>query len=273
MWFYFKRYRHVVSKNRKLLLLAFVPLAVYLVLASLMADRSLVIQKLRIPHTSPVASAKGPIELISVKDLVSHPEDLFQDQFALAELANRLYAFPELGQGGPAPNVLKVICQRHMSLNKEGDDTLIVSYSGANSALGEEMVGFFSERLLNRAEEGRERTNRQTGRKAATQSAYQPGGVGSPDVPSVQEPPWIGALGAKELFPQHAVWRPERFPVAFMVFVVSVIFMVLFFGFLEWADPSFKSERQVARYLGAPILGSIPNLDKLSQALRTSSPK
>jgi capsular polysaccharide biosynthesis protein len=35
----------------------------------------------------------------------------------------------------------------------------------------------------------------------------------------------------------------------------------------EWSDPSFKSERQVAQYLELPILGSLPDLNKVSAAL------
>jgi len=38
---------------------------------------------------------------------------------------------------------------------------------------------------------------------------------------------------------------------------------------LEWFDPSFKSERQIAQYLELPILGSIPDLNKISAALHS----
>jgi hypothetical protein len=267
MWFYLKRYRYVVSKNRKFLPLVLAPLAIYLVGAAAMADRLLVTQKIRLPQDTPIASAKGPVEVISVNDLISHPEDFFQDQFALAELANLLYAFPELGQGGPPANALRVVCQRDMSLTKPGEDLLAVSYSGPNAALGGELVGFFSERLLTRTEEGMERSSRQTAGRMGARTAPQAAGVASPGVASNREPLRVATLGARDLLAQHAVWRPERFPVAVLVFVASLVFMMLVFAFLEWADPSFKSERQVARYLDVPILGSIPNLDNLPQAL------
>jgi len=42
---------------------------------------------------------------------------------------------------------------------------------------------------------------------------------------------------------------------------------MMILGMLEWADPSFKSERQVARYLGLPIIGSLPDLNKICAAL------
>jgi capsular polysaccharide biosynthesis protein len=42
-----------------------------------------------------------------------------------------------------------------------------------------------------------------------------------------------------------------------------LVLLVIF----EWSDPSLKSERQVAQYLELPILGSLPDLNKISVAL------
>ena len=36
---------------------------------------------------------------------------------------------------------------------------------------------------------------------------------------------------------------------------------------LEWMDPSFKSERQIARYLDVPVLGSMPDLNKITNSM------
>jgi hypothetical protein len=267
MRFYLKRYVYVVSKNRKRLPLILAPLVIYLLSAAAIGDRFLVTQKIRLPQDSPIASARGPIEVIRPSDLISHPEDLFQDQFALVELANHLYAFPELGQNGHPASVLRAVCQRDMSLTKQVEDVVTVSYFGPNQALGEMLVGFFSQRLLARSEEGLERSNRQTPGRMGVGTVPQPTRVAALGSPPVQQPVKAEALGTKEVLPQHSLWRAERLSTAALVLGVSVAFAMLFFGFLEWTDPSFKSERHAARYLGTPVLGAIPNLDKLSQAL------
>jgi capsular polysaccharide biosynthesis protein len=56
-----------------------------------------------------------------------------------------------------------------------------------------------------------------------------------------------------------------------MTAVVSLIIILIIIGLMEWADPAFKSERQVARYLDLSIIGSLPDLQKISRALAEGS--
>jgi capsular polysaccharide biosynthesis protein len=65
----------------------------------------------------------------------------------------------------------------------------------------------------------------------------------------------------------RTLWRHERLvPLALITFI-SLIGVLIVLAVLEWSDPSFKSERQVAQYLDLPILGSLPDLNKISAAL------
>jgi hypothetical protein len=65
----------------------------------------------------------------------------------------------------------------------------------------------------------------------------------------------------------RALWRSDRAAPVAQALIISLIAVIVFLGVLEWSDPAFKSERQIARYLGVPILGSLPDLTLISDAL------
>jgi len=62
-------------------------------------------------------------------------------------------------------------------------------------------------------------------------------------------------------------WSSERLPRALLIGVLSLLAVLLLIGVLELSDPAFKSERQVARYLDLPVLGSMPDADRLTHRL------
>lgn len=62
-------------------------------------------------------------------------------------------------------------------------------------------------------------------------------------------------------------WSSEQLPRAIVIGVLSLLSVLLLIAILELSDPAFKSERQVARYLGLPVLGSIPDADRLARRL------
>jgi capsular polysaccharide biosynthesis protein len=43
--------------------------------------------------------------------------------------------------------------------------------------------------------------------------------------------------------------------------------VLLWIGILELLDTSFKSERQIARILRLPVLGTVPNVFRLSEEI------
>jgi hypothetical protein len=61
----------------------------------------------------------------------------------------------------------------------------------------------------------------------------------------------------------RAIWRPERLTPLAQYAAISLFVVLAVMFFMEFMDPSFKSERNAARYLGVPMLGSLPNADKI----------
>jgi capsular polysaccharide biosynthesis protein len=52
----------------------------------------------------------------------------------------------------------------------------------------------------------------------------------------------------------------------------AMLVMFMLAGVAEWTDLSFKSERQVSRYLNIPVIGVIPDLDPLFRRLQLKKP-
>ncbi|MFQ5964664.1 MAG: hypothetical protein ACE5KZ_10295 [Candidatus Scalinduaceae bacterium] len=95
---------------------------------------------------------------------------------------------------------------------------------------------------------------------------------GREQVPGYQETSsqWNGnieVLRGIEAKTHFILWRSYRLFPLMWSFLGSVLVVLIFLGVLEITDTSFKSEREVARYLGLPILGSLPKLSEYSNTL------
>jgi len=111
-----------------------------------------------------------------------------------------------------------------LSLTEHGQPRL--RYTGYNPALGGVLIDFFSQRLT-------------------AQGALERDG-----------PPRRSA--------QRALWRDYRLMPALTLSALSLGAFLLVVTLRELLDPSFKSERQMARYLGLPMLGTLPDTDQLA---------
>jgi hypothetical protein len=118
-----------------------------------------------------------------------------------------------------------------------GNAGLRLSYTGEDSTLGRTLVAFYTGRLVKRLKEGRART---------------PPGAASP--PLTFQP-----AGDIVVVAERSLWRPERMRPASIVLCLSTLAVLLLIAMFELLDPSFKSERQMARYLGLPVLGALPD--------------
>ncbi len=251
MGFFVKRYVSAVSARRAWFLLALIPPLVYLALAAGRYDRYTILQDVTISKSSPVSSVKDPISFFPMEILLTQPDDFFTDTFALRNLVEQLAARGLLRVNDDAQRHLRVIVARHMSLEMPDANTAQISYNGDDPDLGKALVGFFAARLVTRATQGLARMELDARRNPA----------------SSLSPAWQGTVSTTDeiqIRPIRSLWRPERLrPTLFLLFVAlaAVLFLI---GVSEWTDPSFKSERQVARYLEVPLLGSLPDLDRLS---------
>lgn len=192
----------------------------------------------------PIAASNSPTGIFRLQQLLDHPELLFLDEFALVQLDRKLESLEGL-VSLPGQYKLPTLISDTMTLTKQGDTELVVAYQGSEPLLGEILVGFYTDRLLRKASEGMLRT------RAAKASDAQ----------------FLRLSGELHQSESRSWWRADRLPMAALLLVVSGVSIVLIVIALELTDPSFKSERQMARYLGIPVLGKIPDLDNLAHLM------
>jgi hypothetical protein len=241
MHFNIRRYLYGMSKRKLWLLLIFVLPIAYILVSSIRYDRFTIQQNISISKEAPVALASSPTGFRKMEQIAAHPEHFLLHNFAVRKLYTYIYAGTAVYRADRQFRELIDTVRNDVSMTMPAENTVLISYKGESEALGETLVSFYSERLIQKVEEGLARSK-----------------------PSTSIPYLIGGM---EVERQRALWRSGRFlPLVLFVFF-SVVAVLLLLGVLEWSDPSFKSERQVARYLGVPILGSIPDLNKISAAL------
>ena len=271
MSFFIRRYLYGVTRRSGWLLLAFAPLLLYILGNSMIPDRFLVQQGLPIVRTSPVSVTSSPVDVISVNDLIMHPEEFFQDTYALIECGKNLDINLEVVDESHASKILRSALAKDVSIKADGENVLI-GYLGPERKLGEKIVQFYSQRLVDRVDQGSARTQVADNRGASV--VMSPAAQKSDAAQSIASAaPEVKTLAATikispSVLPLTALWRPERGFAATMIFCISLVLVLVLLGALEWIDPAFKSERQVARYLGVRIAGGIPDLNRLRSIVR-----
>ena len=191
-----------------------------------------------------IAAANSPIKTLTLETLLADPDQLFLDPFALNQLQQQLELQPDAG-ALPTGQGLRRAAHGAMRLAGLPDSRLRLSYAGSSARLGEIMVEFYGERLRQRVAEG---------------AARRPASEAGPDRFQVD--------GRMNVAGVATPWSAERLPRASFIFVLSLLAVLLLIGLLELSDPSFKSERQIARYLDLPVLGSMPDATQLARHLK-----
>jgi hypothetical protein len=128
------------------------------------------------------------------------------------------------------------------------ENIAIIAFNGKDKAIGQTLVSYYANRLIQKGKEGLIRSKHK-------ESSFK--------LPAL--------MGNMEINEHRNLWRPERLVPLVLITFISLIGVLMVLAVLEWSDPSFKSERQVAQYLKLPILGSLPDLNKISAALHSKS--
>lgn len=247
MGFYLKRFWRALRVHKKWMLLVLPALALYLVYAALTDVDFLVSQEFS-PYFSdtPVAAGDSPVAVLRAGDLVADPEVLFLDGFALSRLQKDPGLLAAYG-GQPDEATLRRILHSDLTLAPLQEPAgLRLSYEGQDEALGRALVVFYTERLMKRVEEGMARAQRTGDSTAAVR---------------------LRPLGDLIVVVKKTPWSPERLAPAIGVLILAFVGVMVLIVILELSDPSFKSERQMARYLGVPVLGAIPDAGPLAKRL------
>lgn len=245
MKFLFKRYVHGVLKRRSWFFLVLILPCLYLFISTIQADRFTVTQNIAIADSEPIALTSSPVGYMLLKDIASDPTNFFQNSFAINSLSRELFGGSSANLSESQSKELIGAIKNNLSMAITGKGMLKIQYYGTDMKTGEALVTYYSKRLLQGAKEGITRSN------TAMTSDYL-------------SPIFSGGLYIIE---HRALWRLSRFVPMVKMFIYSCIGVLLLFWVMEWSDSSFKSERQIGRYLKLPVLGSVPDLDRVSNMI------
>lgn len=245
MIFYLKRYWQALRRHFPWLILALVPVILYLLFAALNRDTFIVTQDFTYQGNVPVAAADHPVRTISLSALTEAPDGLFLDAFAMDQLERRLHL--ETAWAALTQSELPRLVNASMHLDKTDDAVISLYYQGNNGELGQRFVAFYTKRLMNRVSDG----------------AVRAAAAGTLDPSWRMEP-----AGQTRVTAFATPWNPQRLIPASILFLLSFLGIMLVIGILDLMDNSFRSARQVARYLDVPVLGEMPDVQALSKSLK-----
>lgn len=245
MIYYLRRFRRAVWEHAPWLILAILPAAFYLLVAAQRADSFSVIQDFDFEGDVPVAAADHPVRTLPLSELVSAPDSLFLDPFALSQLMERLRL--ETIWSHLTERDLPPIVYATMRLELVEPGRLSLAYQGSDGELGARLVAWYSQRLIVRVQDGESRAQA----AGVLDQAYR-----------------FERAGETRFIATKAPWRASRLVLALLLLFGSMLIIVSVIIVIDLLDRSFRSTRQVARYLETPVLGELPDLDVLSRRLK-----
>lgn len=236
---FFKQVYRGLLNRKKCLPLAFVPLALYLLVASFRTDRFVVSMPLTIGPDTPLAASADSAAVHTFREVLARPEILFEDDLVLMQLSKKLHVRITGDAPGGYLAAMRPYLGNCMSLKDTGGGRAQLACRSSRAETGAVLVRFFADQILTKAQAAQAR-----GPAAGTASA-----------------------GVVDVQGERALWRPERMQTAFNIFGVSLLLVFAFILMSEWANPSLKSVRQTARYTDMTVFGSLPNLEPLTRKL------
>jgi len=140
-------------------------------------------------------------------------------------------------------NILWPSPERRVYFQLPAPNTVRITYEGRDPVNGADIVNLYADRLGRNVLAGEQYVN--------GPSQLATGGVVTEGV--------------------SALWRPER-TVPFLQYAgISLLIVIAGLIFFEFMDPTFRSERNAARYLDIPMLGSLPDAEKILKAMQPSA--
>ncbi len=253
MIFMLRLYAQKVMSMKLWLLPALVPPLIYLLAMASEPDVFTVYQDIAVPEDPAYAVTTSPVDYVPLSEIVEHPANFFLERFIVKELHTILY--PDTAFDAQAEPLRSTVypAQKNMTLAGIGDDRVRVRYHGPEREKGRILVSYFSGKLMKKVSAGMRRRRMQEGEAGVHQQKQAAGGREDVEI-----------LHAKPLVAEHtAVFRTSRIVPAAVLFGITLAIILLWIAILESTDTSLKSERQAARYLDLPAIGSLPNLNKL----------
>lgn len=245
MNFLLKRYLHGVSKRRFWLLLVFVLPCLYLFMSTFNADRFTISQSISITESAPIAITARPTGVMNLEEVISKPEDFFLSSYAVKTLSNDIFIKSAL-KVSDEQTLIKEI-KDNMSMGMAGKDILKINYYGKDLETGRVLVDYYAKRMITGTNEGLIRSN-----MTLIDESLQP-----------------SLIEGLYIIEHRALWRSDRLAPLVQTIILSFIGVLLLLWAMEWNDSSFKSERQLGRYLNVPVLGSVPDIRNISSLIES----
>ena len=245
MFFHFKRFLFGINKYKSWLFLFLIPPAVFLIVTVSVPSHFIVRQDVHVPADAPLAVMSSPTGVMPAREILSQPDKLFLNIFILRALYTDLTSGIGDYRTDPQFKLLAASVQDRMSLAQRKNGRMQITYAGPDQQIGVDMVEFYSQRLIQNAMAGIKRSH-------AT--------------PTGDQTPQL--IGAPTLTAERKLLPASKVLPFIQTVIASLLGALLLAGILEWKDTSFKSERQMAEYLGLPILGPVPNLNRVYSAMK-----
>ncbi len=248
MKFLLKRYLHGISKRRFWILLVLVLPCFYLFISTIQADRFTITQSITLPDSAPIALTSKPTGFTLLKDIIANPDNFFQNSYAITTLSRDLFVKNKKNSSEEQLLIFIEAVKNNMSISMKNKEVMNIQYYGADMKTGSTLVSFYSKRLLQGAKEGLTRSN-----MTLTDESLLP------------------TLSVGLYIIEHrALWRSSRLVPMLQLIIISCLGVLALLVGMEWSDSSFKSERQLGRYLNIPVLGSVPNLDSVTNMIESN---
>lgn len=252
MGYYLSRYGNALMVRKKWFLGVLFVLVSYLLLAAQYDVRYFVFQDFA-PYDGKTAVAlpNSPVGTMDLDELITDSDKFFIDGFTLPQLKKLLLPIDNTGELANENDLIRFV-HFTMSLMKIDGTQIRLSYLGPDLSIGKAMVVFYRERLLKRIEEGNARTQLRSAR---------PSEVIQPASRLIQP---VGNISVEQI---KSMWGGDRILPAITIVLFSFVIILIIIAFTEFFDTSFRSERQIARYLGVSILGVMPDAVPLVKSL------
>lgn len=233
-----KRYTHGLKRYKAWLLLSFLMPGLYLLSAFYTPVQHTVSQRLRLAPETPFASAS----FNTMADVVADQAIFFRQNFHVNRYFNLSAEDVKHLEAGRYRQITDAIAH-DLALAQDGESAR-VTYRGNDPELGDRLVTYYARRLVRQAREGIAHSGLQV---AQTRLPKLDGGI--------------------ETSVTRALWHPDRLPPLITLLIASALAVLVLIAALEWNDAALKSERQIARYVNLPVLGSLPDLNRISRIL------
>lgn len=252
MGYYLSRYGNALMVRKKWFLGVLFVLVSYLLLAAQYDVRYFVFQDFA-PYDGKTAVAlpNSPVGTMDLDELITDSDKFFIDGFTLPQLKKLLLPIDNTGELANENDLIRFV-HFTMSLMKIDGTQIRLSYLGPDLSIGKALVVFYRERLLKRIEEGNARTQLRSAR---------PSEVIQPASRLIQP---VGNISVEQI---KSMWGGDRILPAITIVLFSFVIILIIIAFTEFFDTSFRSERQIARYLGVSILGVMPDAVPLVKSL------